>query len=88
MTTESYGVRDLVGRLKDPPEVDWRDRVAESGWLVGGASKLLPGIVVDMAGASEVRVALPRGIVIEARPVEEIPAAWVAQVVRARESSP
>lgn len=66
----------------------WRER-AEAGAVPSAAAttKLLPGVVVNVGAASGVSVTLPRGVVVEARGVGELPAAWLADVVRALEST-
>lgn len=65
----------------------WRERVGVQPAAAGqGRQKLLPGVVVSLGGGAPVSVVLPRGVVVEARAVGDIPAAWVAEVVRALES--
>lgn len=66
----------------------WREREAAAKPSAAPASRLLPGVVVNVGARSGVSIALPRGVVVEAHSATEIPAAWVAEVVRALESSP
>lgn len=67
----------------------WRERVqVEPKPLARAVTKLVRGLVVNTGAAGGVRLVLPRGVVIEAGSVREISAAWVAEVVRALETSP
>ncbi len=63
----------------------WRERVGAEPAAAGRSQKLLPGVVVNVGASAPVSVVLPRGVVVEARAVGDIPAAWVAEVVRALE---
>lgn len=65
----------------------WRERATVQPAAAGQrGQKLLPGVVVNVGASAPVSVVLPRGVVVEARAVGDIPAAWVAEVVRALES--
>ena len=66
----------------------WREREAAAKPLAARTSRLLPGVVVNVGTPSGVNITLPRGVVVEARSAAELPAAWVAEVARALESSP
>jgi hypothetical protein len=64
----------------------WRERVeAQPSGAGQRGQRLLPGVVVNVGASAPVSVVLPRGVVVEARAVGDIPAAWVAEVVRALE---
>ncbi len=66
----------------------WRERAeAAAAAPAASAMKLVPGVVVGLGTSIGVSVSLPRGVVVEARAVVEIPATWLAEVVRALESS-
>lgn len=65
----------------------WREREAAERSATP-SSRLLPGVLVNVGAPSGVSIALPRGVVVEARSAAELPAAWVAEVVRALESTP
>jgi hypothetical protein len=66
----------------------WREREAAAKPSAVGASRLVPGVVVNMGSPGSVSIALPRGVVVEARSAAELPASWVAEVARALEASP
>jgi hypothetical protein len=50
-------------------------------------TRFVPGIVVDVGAHERVSVALPRGVVVEARRLEDVAPTWVAEVVRALEAA-
>jgi len=66
----------------------WREREEATPRLARVAPRLVPGVVVDVGTRGGVRIALPRGVVVEARLATEVPAAWIAEVARALEWSP
>ena len=66
----------------------WREREAAAGLSPAPSSRLLPGVLVNVRSPSGVSIALPRGVVIEARSAAELPATWIAEMARALETSP
>jgi hypothetical protein len=66
----------------------WREREAAARPSDVPAPRLLPGVLVNVGSPGGVSIALPRGVVVEARSAAELPAEWVAEVARALESSP